>query len=169
MWCNWAVPNGNVDPEALRPAPTYPPNQRRASGGQGREATDPRRGLRAAKPGASIERVGGLEPRSPDIQLDPWLPNLQPMLKLKPALMTGKPSLRVLSRQALSRLRRLGAEGASSVTYSMLQPEALDLADALIPDARLGRLCGPLPQLLDDVGGRLDPGGCERLSGALSK
>jgi len=38
----------------------------------------------------------GLEPRSPDIQLDPWLPNIQPRLKLKPALMIGKASLRLL-------------------------------------------------------------------------
>jgi hypothetical protein len=92
-----------------------------------------------------------LEPRPPNVQLDPWLSNLQQMLKLKPALVIGEPSLCVLSLQSLPWVRRLGAEDPRRVAHSVLEPVALDLADALVPDARLRRLCGPLPQLLDYV------------------
>src|SRR4051794_968437 len=40
---------------------------------------------------------------------------------------------------------------------------ALDALDAAIPSRGLRRIGGPLPQLLDDVGGWLDPGGGESL------
>jgi hypothetical protein len=39
--------------------PTYPPNQRRESGSQGRKAPDPG-GVDGRERGASIERVGAL-------------------------------------------------------------------------------------------------------------
>lgn len=91
------------------------------------------------------------------------------MLKLKPALMIGKASPRLLVRQSLPWVRWLGAEDPRPVRHPVFEPVALDLTDALIPDTRLRRFGGPLPQLLDDVCRRLDPGGCERLGGPLGK
>jgi hypothetical protein len=45
----------------------------------------------------------------------------------------------------------------------MFEPVALDLLDAVIPGASLDRIGGSLAQRLDDVCGRLDPSGRERL------
>src|SRR5215475_413956 len=96
---------------SLSLSPTYPPSQRRTSGGQGREATDPRRGLTAASPVLQSRGSGELEPRPPNIHLDPSLPNFQPVRALNPALVIGKASLRLRVRQAVSWLGRLGSEG----------------------------------------------------------
>ncbi len=116
---------------------------------------------------ASIAKVGELEPRPADIHLDPSLANLQPVRALKPALVIGKASLGLPVCQAFSPLRRLRAKGALSVGHSAFESIALDLANALIPDAGLRWFSWPLPQLLDDVRGRLDPRGGEGLGCAL--
>jgi hypothetical protein len=85
------------------------------------------------------------------------------LLKAKAALSLGKPSLDLVASNPRGGVLWLGAEGAAGVLHSVSEPVALDPLNAMIPRAGLDRIGGPLPQLLDDVGGRLDPGGRECL------
>lgn len=114
-----------------------------------------------------MARVGAL-PTDAEAPLDapPLLPGLDSLLfKTEPALSLGKPPPRRLAGRPRRCVLRLAAERVGGVLDSVFEPVALDASDATIPSLGLVRVGGPAPQLLDDVGGRCDPGGGERLRG----
>ena len=81
-------------------------------------------------------------------------------------LSLGKASLRDLAQGPRRGVGRLGTQEAPLVCDAVLDPVALDSLDGVIPRSGFNRVDGPLPQFLDDVGGRLDPGDRHGLGGA---